>query len=110
MTWKTIAAGTTIGGEGSENGTILQDEEFRDRARITLEKDGKSAPFAITCGIYGWMFHTRFFSSLPETTVEYERMKAALSDLLASSADRPSTVAESADFLEAIKEFVRRFP
>ena len=32
-------------------------------ARITLERDCRVAPFAITCGIYGWMMHTRFFSS-----------------------------------------------
>ena len=109
MTWRTIAGGASIGGEGSENGIILQDEEFSDRARITLEKDAKSAPFAITCGIYGWMFHTRSFSSLPEAIGEYDRMKAALSDILTLSPDRPPD-AERALFVEAIGEFVSRFP
>jgi hypothetical protein len=49
---------------GSEGGTIVLDEEHGLGARITLEKDGAIAPFTITCGIYGWMAHTRFFSNL----------------------------------------------
>ena len=110
MTWKMIAGGTTIGGEGSDNGTILRDEEFCQRARITLEKDSKTAPFSITCGIYGWMFHARGFSSLPEASEQYEQMKAALSGILAHPADGPSDAAEHASFAAAIAEYVRRFP
>jgi hypothetical protein len=34
-------------------------------ARITLERDGHQ-PFAITCGSYGWMVHTSFFSGEEE--------------------------------------------
>ena len=110
MTWRMIAGGTTIGGEGSDNGTILRDEEFCQRARITLEKEGKHAPFFISCGIYGWVFHTRDFSSLPEASGEYERMKAALSGILAYPADGPSADAEYTSFAAAIAEFIRSFP
>ena len=49
----------------------------KDGARITLEQDGYT-PFSITCGIYGWMVHTRFFATRDEAEPEYERMKGAL--------------------------------
>jgi len=55
--WKPYDDGITIQNRGPENGIILYDEELREGARITLEKDG-CAPYAITCGIYGLMVHT----------------------------------------------------
>jgi hypothetical protein len=59
--WIEFEGGSTIGEQGSENGLTLKDEEQVRGARITLERDTRIAPFAITCGIYGWMVHTRFF-------------------------------------------------
>jgi hypothetical protein len=55
-----------IGQKGSEEGIIPRDEEHPQEARIHLERDTRNAPFAITCGIYGCMMHTRL-----ETTIEY---------------------------------------
>ena len=48
----------TIGRKGSENGTILKDEEYNDLCRITLEKCSRY--YAVTCGIYGELVHTAF--------------------------------------------------
>ena len=42
----------------SEGGVILRELEHPDGARIALERGGAVSPFAITCGIYGWMVHT----------------------------------------------------
>ena len=61
--WQPFENGGTLGQIGSEEGIIVHDEEHSLGARISLERDTIVAPFAITCGIYGWMLHTRYFSS-----------------------------------------------
>ncbi|MGO9774000.1 MAG: hypothetical protein ACLPSW_31505 [Roseiarcus sp.] len=78
MAWRAFDDGRTIGEHGSEQGVILRDDEHDDGARITLERDGRIAPFAITCGVYGWMLHTRFFSHEAEADRAFEEMRAAL--------------------------------
>ena len=55
--WDQIGNGETIGTMGSENGEILIDDEHPAGARLTLEKDGETAPFTITSGVYGCFFH-----------------------------------------------------
>ena len=80
--WHRFENGGTLGKTGSEEGTIMRDEEYSLGARISLERDCRSAPFAITCGIYGWMLHTRFFGSKFEAETQYEAMKSALTVLL----------------------------
>lgn len=64
--WNACSDGKTVGQDGSEEGAIVLDEEHTDGARITLERDSKTAPAAITCGVYGWMVHTRFFADESE--------------------------------------------
>ena len=48
--WKNYNYGATIGRKGSENGTILKDEEYNDLCRITLVKCSRY--YAVSCGIY----------------------------------------------------------
>ena len=43
---------------GSEGGTIIADEEYKESCRITLERCERYD--AITCGVYGCMMHTSF--------------------------------------------------
>ncbi|MBE9577245.1 hypothetical protein [Flavobacterium proteolyticum] len=68
--WSDFENGETIGTKGSESGTIILDIENSNGARLTLEKECGSIPFAITIGIYGLMFHTHFESEL-EKANEY---------------------------------------
>ncbi|RYX83707.1 hypothetical protein EON83_13090 [bacterium] len=82
MEWNEFDNGASIGQRGSEGGIIVHDVEHSLGARSTLEQGGGIAPFSITCGIYGWMFHTRFFSSQQEAEAEYEHMKDGLADIL----------------------------
>lgn len=82
MTWHPFDDGRTIGGTGSEEGRILRDEEHRDGARITLEEGGGTAPWSITCGIYGWMVHTRFFGGREQAEAEFGAMKTAIDGIL----------------------------
>lgn len=109
--WVPFDGGQSIGQEGSEHGIIVRDEEHDDGARITLERDGY-APYAITCGIYGWMCHTCFFSTEPSAQQAFEAMKHGLSDILALI---PAEADEQADqkasvVIDAISRFVDAFP
>jgi hypothetical protein len=66
---------------GTEGGIIILDEEHDLGARITLERfEGGGG--AITCGIYGWMVHTRFFDTEADPRAEVELMKIDLGRIL----------------------------
>jgi len=79
--WYPFKNGESIGQTGSENGKILHDEEHKDGARVTLEhvRDNR---FTITCGIYGWMVHTRFFDSETAAQIGFDETKDELSKIL----------------------------
>ena len=89
--WHSFDNGASLGQQGSEQGIIVQDEEHRDGARITLERDGGAAPFSITCGIYGLFVHTAFASDEPEALQMYSAMKERL-DLIIRSEQREISV------------------
>ena len=81
MEWIPFHEGDTLGGTGFENGTILADEEFDNRCRITLEQT--AGPHTITCDVYGEMFHT-VFGHEDQARKIYEAMKEKLTVYLAS--------------------------
>lgn len=104
--WSPMDGGATEARTGGEGGVIWRDEEHADGARITLERDAlMGAPFAITCGVYGWMVHTRFFADEPTALAQYEAMKPALADIAGKVVSEHS--AEAADAIEA---FIDEFP
>ena len=108
--WQPFESGGTLGQKGSEEGTILRDEEHSLGARISLERDTSVAPFAITCGIYGWMLHTRYFSSQDEAGAQYEAMKSALAALL-EAADKTTEIDGGRQVLmDGVSAFVETFP
>jgi hypothetical protein len=112
MNWYPFNSGKSIGERGSERGIIIRDDEHSDGARITLERAGTNAPFSITCGIYGWMFHTRFFGIESEAQDEFETMKSELARIISAiplAAD-PEIRAKSQVVCHLISEFVERFP
>jgi hypothetical protein len=106
--WQPIENGTTLGTRGSENGEIIRDEEHALGARITLERNTNIAPFAITCGIYGWMAHTRFFGSEDEANAEYDKMKSAIAEIIRPFSDPDYN--DSTATVKAIEGFVETFP
>jgi hypothetical protein len=99
--WYPFANGATIGTSGSESGRILIDEEHPAGARITLEQGGPTAPFAITCGIYGGFLHTAFAGTESEATAKYHAMKARLGELLLRG--------PADDLYEDLRAFAERF-
>lgn len=93
--WKTFS----IGGTGSEGGVILQDEEYKNACRITLEKCPKY--YAITCGVYGAIVHTVFcgFDDYQQT---YNSMKEELQRFI----DSDTSDSENLQFYE---DFTSKF-
>jgi hypothetical protein len=109
--WYAFDGGRTIGTPGSERGVILADDEHDDGARISLERGG-TAPFAITCGIYGWMLHTRWFDDEAQARRDFDAMKQALGAIARAIPMKsdPDVDARTDATLTAIAEFVERFP
>jgi hypothetical protein len=107
--WRNFEQGSTIGTEGSESGRIVLDEEHPHGARITLERTARVAPFAITCGVYGWFFHTRFFADEAEANREFQAMKAGLEQIIECACDPGPEEETSRRTMQAISEFVDQF-
>lgn len=109
-TWHASEDGATLGQMGSEEGIVVRDEEHSLGARITLERDARIAPFAITCGVYGWMMHTRFFSSDAEAETQYDLMKDSLSALLEAAEQTADVDGGRQVMFDGIDEFIGTYP
>ncbi len=103
--WFAYDDGRSIGSAGAEGGVIMRDEEHIHGARLTLKRGGSYV--SVSCNIYGWMDHTRFFGSVVEAQREYLLMKPSLANMVENI-----LAAGKSDLKmwEAIAEFVRRFP
>jgi hypothetical protein len=112
MSWYAFDNGKSVGQRGSESGIIIRDDEHGEGARITLEREGATAPFAITCGIYGWMVHTRFFGTESQAQSEFDIMKEELSRIASTIplVSDPELDSKSDVLAQAISQFVKRFP
>jgi hypothetical protein len=110
FSWQTFENGNTLGQKGSEEGTIVRDEEHPLGARITLERAARVVPFAITCGIYGWMMHTRFFGSEDKAEAQYGLMKDALSALLEAAEQTAAIDGGQQVLMEGVSKFVDTYP
>lgn len=108
--WHPAEDGATVGKAGSEEGVVVRDEEHALGARITLERDARIAPFAITCGIYGWMMHTRWFDEKAEAEAQYEQMKAALGAMLDAAEKTAERDGGNAALYGGIEQFMKMFP
>ena len=107
-TWHLSEDGATLGQAGSEEGIVVRDEEHSLGARITLEREASIAPFAITCGIYGCMMHTRFFLLESEATSQYDDMKIALAVLLLTEVEGGPEGCRT--FTDSLTAFVETYP
>jgi hypothetical protein len=113
--WISYENGGTIGLKGSEGGEIVRDEEHMAGARLTLERETlRGVPFAITCGVYGWLVHTRFFADEPTAMQEFERMRGALEailNLLPLEGMTDAQLTEAAEAAtEAVSAFMEQYP
>ncbi|MEP3279441.1 MAG: hypothetical protein ABJN26_25755 [Stappiaceae bacterium] len=112
MVWMPFDTGASIGNKGSEGGVIVADYEHEMGARITIERDGDIAPFAITCGIYGWFVHTRFFSTHEEADGACAEMQTAMNAIIQiiPLASDPDCEFKSSGVSDAIERFLDAFP
>jgi hypothetical protein len=109
MDWELFDGGP----RGSEGGVVVADEEYRGSSRITLERDASSRiAAAITCGIYGWMMHTRFFSNLDTARQAYDAMKIDLAGIVEQIPleNDPDGRRRFPEIFDAIKAFVEQYP
>ncbi len=103
--WRAYDNGRSIGKTSAEGGLIMRDEEHPSGARITFKRG--SGYISVSCNLYGWVDHTRFFGTTADAQREYVAMKAALTSVLAViNADGVKEI----KIWEAISDFVRRFP
>lgn len=103
--WIPYDQGSSIGKVSAEGGLIMRDEEHPGGARITFKRGG--GYISVSCHLYGWMDHTRFFGTTNDAQREYVAMKAALISVL--NVINTEGV-KDIKIWEAISEFVRRFP
>ena len=109
--WHAFDNGKSIGQLGSEGGIIIRDEEHIEGSRITLERNGRVAPLSITCGISGWMVHTRFFATEIEAQDAFNQMEASLDTILKMIAFGDDAVATKMQGVsQAINDFVEQYP
>jgi hypothetical protein len=103
--WFEYGDGSSIGNVGAEGSVILRDEEHESGARVTLKRGSNYV--SVSCSIYGWMDHTRFFSSVTEAQREYLLMKPLLANMVENILSAGNS---DIKMWEAIADFVRRFP
>ena len=96
--WKDIYKPNSIGSEG---GTIIADEEYKESCRITLERCERYD--AITCGVYGCMMHTAFCDKRHSQEV-FDNMKKDLQEFIDRDTD---TIAEEEDIF--YEEFTSKY-
>jgi hypothetical protein len=112
MTWAPTDDGDTIGTKGVDGGIIVADYEHQLGARLTMEALSGASNFAITCGIYDWFFHTRFFSNREDADTACREMQSALNIIIQSIPLKtdPELDAKCVAVTEAISNFVDTFP
>jgi len=80
--WEQTDSGNTLNTKGSEEGTIIFDQEYNELMRITIEKGTRNAPFSITVGIYGLFFHTIFANTKDQAFEHLDSMKRDMLEIL----------------------------
>ncbi|MBE0682103.1 MAG: hypothetical protein IH589_09310 [Anaerolineales bacterium] len=103
--WFAFDDGRSIGKISAEGGVILRDDEHPGGARIILKRG--SGYISVSCNLYGWMDHTRFFGTVSDAQREYVEMKTALVSVLEVIGTKNL---KEIKVWEALSEFVRRFP
>ena len=110
--WSAFEDGASLGQTGTDGGSILRDEEHSLGARITLEGAPMFALFSITCGVYGWMCHTRFLQTRQHADRDFDLIKIELARIvdLVPARDDPAVDEKTTVLSDAISNFVDRFP
>lgn len=111
MDWMRYKDGQTLGQLGAGGGTIIDDLELPDAARLTLEEDSDKGPFAISCQIYGWMSHVRVAKNAQVAQNTFADMQHDLTKLFQRipRMNDPHRMKMFEESLMAVGEFVERY-
>ena len=108
--WSGYDDGYSVGMVGASGGAIVRDEKHKSGARVTLEAETSFAAFAVTCGIYGWMFHTRYLTQENAAFAAYKEMREELEKVLESMpSDEGASEENREEFAEELEMFVEKF-
>ena len=112
MSWTPTDARQSIDPRDLNGGIVVADYEHELGARIIVEDLGDAAHFAITCGIYGWFFHTCRFSKRGAADSACTEMQTALDRIINSIPrnDDPERDSKCAAVTDSISQFVDIFP
>lgn len=103
--WLPYNNGITIGAKGPEGDIILMDDAHPIGARITIKQGAQY--FSVSCNIYNWINHARFFNTEDDAKREFLVMEEALLEIINLLSVREIY---NIKVWEAISNFVRRFP
>lgn len=104
--WQSYEHGASIGSTGSEGGMIILDDWHSADARVTLERGGETAPFAITCGVGGWFVHTMFFATEDDAQNAFKSIKVELDHIIKLI---PSATDATREQMTAVTDVIRDF-
>ena len=82
QSWRLVEEGRTLGLGGTEGGIVVRDEEHPAGLRLTLEEDPARSFYSVTCGVVGWLVHSRFFDNEAAAHAAWDEMKPALLELV----------------------------
>jgi hypothetical protein len=88
--WPWFQDGHSLGQAGPEAGVSLREAETNHEntsARITIEHDLKTAPFASTCGAPGLFVHTAYFGTQEDCDQAYADIKLRIDEIIRVSAE-----------------------
>lgn len=108
--WRPFEDGGTLGGMGTQGGTIVRDEDLAGQLRLTHEADDARSFHAVTCSVTGWLLHHRFFDNAADATAAFDAMKPALEELRARLHEGgPRSPAEAREGGPLLAAFLGRF-
>mgnify|MGYP000135483563 FL=1 len=107
--WHQYKHGETLGTKGADNGIIIRDEEYLEAARVQLETQNPTAPFAIVCWIYGQLVHTVYMKSQADADKLFEEVKTELEKIVALLPRADTYEVIKPEVYRAIESFVARF-
>jgi len=112
QSWRLVEEGRTLGLGGTEGGIVVRDEEHPAGLRLTLEEDPARSFYSVTCGVVGWLVHSRFFDNEAAAHAAWDEMKPALLELVVQLPTGGAKPLEPATRAAGAKlgAFMARFP
>ena len=103
--WFSYGNGDRVSSVSADGGVVLRDEVHEAGVRLTMKRCKSCV--SVSCSIYGWMHHIRFFDTVTDAQREFLLMKPPLANMVENILSAGKCDLKTWD---AIAEFVRLFP